>query len=58
MVAISPAPSPASTMPKAPSRPVSTQWRDRAASRLKLEKALEETAGAVLRQITALGGAQ
>lgn len=35
-----------------------TQWRDRAASRLKLEKALEETSGAVLRQITALGGAQ
>lgn len=34
-----------------------TQWRDRAASRLKLEAALEETAGAVLRQITALGGA-
>lgn len=35
-----------------------TQWRDRAAARLKLEKAVEETAGAVLRQITALGGAQ
>jgi hypothetical protein len=34
-----------------------TQWRDRAAARLKLEAALEETAGAVLRQITALGGA-
>ena len=35
-----------------------TQWRDRAAQRLKLEKAVEETAAAVLRQITALGGAQ
>ncbi len=35
-----------------------TQWRDRAAARLKLEQAVEETAGAVLRQITALGGAQ
>lgn len=35
-----------------------TQWRDRAAQRLKLEKAVEETASAVLRQITALGGAQ
>lgn len=34
-----------------------TQWRDRASARLKLEAALEETAGAVLRQITALGGA-
>jgi hypothetical protein len=32
------------------------QWRDRAAARLKLEKAVEEAAGAVLRQITALGG--
>lgn len=35
-----------------------TQWRDRAAARLKLEQAVEQTSGAVLRQITALGGAQ
>ena len=35
-----------------------SQWRERAANRLKLETALEDCAGAVLRQITALGGAQ
>ena len=34
-----------------------SQWRDRAAARLKLETALEQTSQAVLRQITALGGA-
>jgi hypothetical protein len=33
-----------------------SQWRDRAAARIKLEKAVEEASGAVLRQITALGG--
>lgn len=35
-----------------------SQWRERAAARLQLEKALEETSGAVLRQITSLGGAK
>ena len=33
-----------------------TQWRDRAAARLQLEAALEQTSDAVLRQIAALGG--
>lgn len=33
-----------------------TQWRDRAAARLRLEAALEQVADAVLRQIAALGG--
>jgi hypothetical protein len=37
---------------------VLTQWRDRAASRLQLEAALDQVSEAVLRQITALGGAQ
>ena len=37
---------------------VLTQWRDRAASRLQLEVALDQVSDAVLRQITALGGAQ
>ena len=35
-----------------------TQWRDRAAARLQLEAALDQVSEAVLRQITALGGAQ
>jgi hypothetical protein len=35
-----------------------SQWRDRAAGRLALDKAVEDAAGAVLRQITALGGGQ
>jgi hypothetical protein len=34
------------------------QWRDRAASRLRLEAAVNDVSEAVLRQITALGGAQ
>lgn len=34
-----------------------SQWRDRAAARIALEQAVEQAAGAVLRQITALGGA-
>ncbi len=33
------------------------QWRDRAAARIELEAALEETSKAVLRQITSLGAA-
>jgi hypothetical protein len=33
------------------------QWRDRAAARIALEAALEETANAVLRQIAAMGAA-
>ncbi|MCB1379245.1 MAG: hypothetical protein KDK89_12905 [Alphaproteobacteria bacterium] len=41
------------------SKPVAlTQWRDRAAARLKLESALDSVSQAVLRQISALGGAQ
>lgn len=35
-----------------------TQWRDRAVARLQLEAALDQVSEAVLRQITALGGAQ
>jgi hypothetical protein len=35
-----------------------TQWRDKAAARLQLDAALEQVSEAVLRQITALGGAQ
>lgn len=35
-----------------------TQWRDRAAARLKLEAALDQVSQAVLRQISSLGGAQ
>ena len=35
-----------------------TQWRDRAAARLQLDAALNQVSEAVLRQITALGGAQ
>lgn len=35
-----------------------SQWRDRAAARLKLEAALDSVSQAVLRQIAALGGAQ
>lgn len=34
-----------------------TQWRDRAAARLQLEGAMSEVSEAVLRQISALGGA-
>lgn len=34
------------------------QWRDRAASRLRLEAAVNDVSEAVLRQIAALGGAQ
>ena len=36
---------------------VLSQWRDRAAARLKLETAVSEVSEAVLRQITATGGA-
>ena len=35
-----------------------TQWRDRAAARLRLDAALAELSDAVLRQITAMGGPQ
>ncbi len=35
-----------------------SQWRDRAAARLKLETALDRVSQAVLRQIAALGGGQ
>jgi hypothetical protein len=35
-----------------------SQWRDRAAARLKLEAALDRVSQAVLRQIAALGGGQ
>ncbi len=35
-----------------------TQWRDRAAARIRLEAALEQVSDAVLRQIAALGGAK
>ena len=35
-----------------------SQWRDRAAARLKLEAALDQVSQAVLRQISSLGGAQ
>jgi len=35
-----------------------SQWRERAAQRIKLEAALDQAAEAVLRQIAALGGAQ
>jgi hypothetical protein len=34
------------------------QWREKAAARLQLDAALEQVSDAVLRQITALGGAQ
>ena len=34
-----------------------SQWRDRAAARLKLETAVSEVSEAVLRQIAANGGA-
>ena len=35
-----------------------TQWRDRAAARLKIEAAVMQVSEAVLRQIAALGGGQ